>query len=484
MGGDDAAGVRQFARTLAEKVNLVLGSQLDGPFAVIRYPGGFPYFWQFGGNNYYNEATLETVDQLASIDSNGVCGFTGDSFSRLYLRVLRNVQFAVSESDTGKISEVAVTSSQDILAKATLHTSSPSADNGGAPLSETMYHVPFRGFRPIEEIQGSLDDANNSLPLSWEVNNLSSPVQSMSIVDGKVAGPASSNIVMVNFSDRDQQALSLRKVSGSASKVEISITYPGLTIIQSQPVPLKADLTTGWYENEILTQVVQKAGTSDTGFHLTGTEYSVPDLFGRGKRFGRVKTFVVSKEPTITITFYDADPSALQDKYQQGKSISLSLAGTFNFGLGGSGLKVQSVDSDATGKTVVTIAPPAKGPTLPQDQTAHILGGVMDYPPGIVIRPQPGSISVKNSGAFTASFSIEYKQDGKIRTDESGQFNLSVSKRLLLPADAAEVLLTVQIVIWPLPEKCSVLATYHFATPVTKSFELNGTTMNPVCKEV
>jgi hypothetical protein len=250
-------------------------------------------------------------------------------------------------------------------------------------------------------------------------------------------------------------------------------------------MPLKADLTVGWYETEILTQVVQKDGTADTGFRLTGSQYSIRDLFGPGKRFARVKTFVVSRDPTIKITFYDASLSALRDKYQPGKSISLSLAGTFHFGLGGSGLEVQSVDSHATGenKTVVTIGPAiTQGTILDEDRTAHILGGVMDYPPVILTRPEPGSISVKNSGGFVASFSIQYKQGGEIRNEESGEFSLWVRKVLPLPADATEIVLTVQIAIFI--KTWSVVATRRFDKPVTKSFELAGTTSNPVCKEM
>ena len=94
----------------------------------------------------------------------------------------------------------------------------------------------------------------------------------------------------------------------------------------------------------------------------------------------------------------------------------------------------------------------------------------------------PGLISVKNSGAFVATFSIQYTQDGDTRTVQSDNFPVLVAKTLQLPADATNILVTVKIATFI--KTWSVVATYRYDKPPTKYFELTGTTFNPKCKEV
>jgi hypothetical protein len=243
-------------------------------------------------------------------------------------------------------------------------------------------------------------------------------------------------------------------------------------------MPLAVDLTTGWYAEEILAEVAEKTSPAFTGFQLAGDEYSVDDLFGAKKKFARVKTFVVSGSPTIKLTFHNADQGILRSKYQLGHPIRMSLAETFQFGADGPGLKVQSVEAAGANDIVVTIAPPkADGSILPQDLTAHILGGVVDFPPVVLTSPEPGIITVKNEGWFVARFSVQYLQNGETRTKESGSFSKLFARVLQLPADASQILLTMEIETTV--NQWSVVATIQYRRPVTKSFELRGVTWRP-----
>lgn len=156
----------------------------------------------------------------------------------------------------------------------------------------------------------------------------------------------------------------------------------------------------------------------------------------------------------------------------------MSLAETFQFGADGPGLKVQSVEAAGANDIVVTIAPPkADGSILPQDLTAHILGGVVDFPPVVLTSPEPGIITVKNEGWFVARFSVQYLQNGETRTKESGSFSKLFARVLQLPADASQILLTMEIETTV--NQWSVVATIQYRRPVTKSFELRGVTWRP-----
>jgi hypothetical protein len=545
---NDSDSVRTFASALTEMVNQTLGPELGGTFSPISYPSGFPYFWLYGPNSYYNQATLDLVDKCVSIDSNGVCVFQNNSFTSLYFRILQNVQFNVSatdaaaisqalgevrtrsdatvaawESEVGPITAEQITSSgvfppkkmayiqqqakerwagnpstmpdtlaavrtayklwtsanwkltdlqsrqidaTNMLEKARNHTQVPAAGNGGAQVSGESYRVRYQGFAPTNAILGSLNSEKRTRTVDF--NNVKS----------------SSDVVMFVFSKTDQQGL--KEVSASASSVDVSITYSGLTIIQAQPAPLAPDLTAGWYAEEILTEVVEKTTPGATGFQLTGSEYSVDDLFGHNKKFARVKTFVVSKNPTIKITFHNADRDILQNKYQLGKPIRMNLANHFQFGTEGLGLKVTSVERAGAGgnDVIVIIAPPdEQGSINEKDRTAHILGGVVDFPPvALFSAPVLGVVTVTNMGGFFARFSVQYLQNGEPKTDKTNSFSLFFTKTLQLPADANQILLTIEIETGL--NQWSVVATKQYRKPVTKSFELGGTTWKPEIKPV
>ncbi|TIL59663.1 MAG: hypothetical protein E5Y79_13055 [Mesorhizobium sp.] len=544
---NDSDSVRGFASTLTEMVNETLGGELGGAFSPISYPNGFPYFWQYGPNSYYNQATLELVDKCVSMDSNGVYVFQDNSFSSLYLRILQNVQFNVSASDAAAIShalrEVGIksdaavaayesevgpitteqmissgvfppkkiayidkqvkdrwggnpsmipdtlaalragyklwkfanwnltdlqsrqTDATNMLERARNHTQVPAAGNGGAQLSADSYRVRYQGFAPTNAILGSMNSKERTRTVNYR--NVKS----------------SSDVVMFVFSKTDQQGL--KEASASASSVDISITYPGLTIIQAQPVPLAPDLTAGWYAVEILAQVVEKTTATTTGFQITGSEYSVDDLFGSNKAFSRVKTFVVSGSPTISITFHNVDRDMLRSKYTMSESIRMNLAETFLFGSDGPGLKVTSIEPAGVDDNdmVVIIAPPEDQGTINEkDRTAHILGGVVDFPPVVFATPVLGAITVKNMGGFFARVSVQYLQNGEPKTEKTGSFSLFFARTLQLPADANQILLMIEIQTGI--NQWSVVATKQYGRPVIKSFELSGTTWEPKIQPV
>jgi hypothetical protein len=91
-----------------------------------------------------------------------------------------------------------------------------------------------------------------------------------------------------------------------------------------------------------------------------------------------------------------------------------------------------------------------------------------------------GSIQVKNKGAFMARFSVEWQEDSRKPKSESGNFPILTGRAVSIPAKAREIVLTIEIMTFPWPgETWSTVSTIRFDNPVTKSYELSGTTVNP-----
>ena len=108
--------------------------------------------------------------------------------------------------------------------------------------------------------------------------------------------------------------------------------------------------------------------------------FDATTLFGPGKSFARVKTFVISDDPTITLWFYGVDATATVQKFSGQPKAELTVAGIAAFGTKTTEYQVNSVFDD--GKAVkVVIAPSDPGIAVPpEDQRAHIIGGVLDFP--------------------------------------------------------------------------------------------------------
>lgn len=94
------AAQQAFVTALEARVNDSFSSQLDGEFSMVGYPAGFHWGIQFGPNNYYNAAALNDLDLQLAAGSNGELTLTGSNFSTLYMQVLNNVAYVISDTDS------------------------------------------------------------------------------------------------------------------------------------------------------------------------------------------------------------------------------------------------------------------------------------------------------------------------------------------------------------------------------------------------
>lgn len=93
-----------------------------------------------------------------------------------------------------------------------------------------------------------------------------------------------------------------------------------------------------------------------------------------------------------------------------------------------------------------------------------------------------GSILVRNTGAYVSRFKVQFNFQGQIITKDSGNFTSGVSKAIDIPAEAKDIYLKVEeawfIASW------STIFTKNYHDPVTKEFEIFGTTLNPYWREM
>lgn len=94
---------------------------------------------------------------------------------------------------------------------------------------------------------------------------------------------------------------------------------------------------------------------------------------------------------------------------------------------------------------------------------------------------QGGSILVRCEGLFVARFSLSYKFNENDFSKYSGDITLGVNKSESLPAGATNIHLKVEE-MWGFG--WSTIFTKDFAEPVTKSYKVYGTTLNPKYAEI
>lgn len=454
-------GQQAFIDAMQSQVGNFLGTQLDGVFSMISYPAGFHYGITFPPNGFYNLATLQEIDALLGVDSNGRIELEDSApFSSRYSQILGAVEFKFSQQDTntmnsedtaasaevasiltdftdaggtfsnplpfgGKLQDVinqmteqfgsldnlpvslnslrnALASYQEAagassalhnqasaakarLAAAIANVKTPSAGNGGMQVGETQFYA---GFNPAElktfaQLNDGLNTASHSVSVQIHLSDFNSESTNMSLQgQGGIEIPVDD---FISISVRAQASFNLSRYTSASSTVDVTVNYPGVTLFASSPSVLSADASTGWYDNEILQEVVAKTGKDATGYQLAGQEFNVEDLFGPGKTFSRLKTFVISQQPTISMTFTSANASQLTTDFHLDLQVEVDLL-DFPVGSGSAAYEVQNVDTDSQSGTVtLVLGPPTVSSPTPSEQlVAYVLGGVASYPPNNV----------------------------------------------------------------------------------------------------
>lgn len=269
------------------------------------------------------------------------------------------------------------------IVAAQANTVSPSAANGGMQVDASSFYV---GYTPnklptANQLLGSLNTPGNAVDVEINIFSFSSHGAQV-----KVSGSAGFDIPIADIlgiSVSGSASYDLSRYASSLTDITIELKYPGVTLCGSMPSVLSTDNKEGWYANDILQEVVANADQDATGYRLQGSEFDVDKLFGAGCAFSRLKTFIISQQPTMTLTFTNAEASQITSDFKSKASISVDLFGLFSIGGASASYAVQDVDAEShSGSVIVTFGPPKPSGTIPlQQQVAYVLGGVAAYPP-------------------------------------------------------------------------------------------------------
>lgn len=447
------------ADEIGRQLAALLGSQLDGPFRLIRYPPGFNYNVQYGMSAFWNPKTFSLIDQLCSLGDDGTAKMTGASFSGLFAQVMGSTGYGLSQADIaaakaatktfeqleddmidafernfGRISKKAIAASgckpptktgyiidyvtknfpgvpaqippsyadfavkhsrwlslgaqlehsaavqqtaEDSITAAAAHVTAPDATSGALQTDAASFIPGWRGLPDPNSIVANLSDATRAATLAFTLK--SDATQGLRLTVGAAdVGALDTTDLTLRLGTTTTQA----DLWTAADRIDMSVAYTGLTILRADPVELSADRKTGWFSRLILSDIATKTGKDATGFRLTDQGFDPSDLFAPGHRLSRVQTFVIAQEPTVSLTFHGTGLDALATSITPAQAAEVDLGGWIGFGgAGGQAYAVQHVTRGQGTVTLTLSPPPPVGTTPPIDQTAHLLGGVVDSPP-------------------------------------------------------------------------------------------------------
>ena len=260
------------------------------------------------------------------------------------------------------------------------HIRQPDASTGALQTALNSWGVAYVGFPDNGTIGADLTSSARTMTVSVTLENAGHNSLKLTLDHQTLKAIPMSDLKITLTQETTGQTATLDQLWATASKVEMDIAYAGLTVVEARPQRISADIKTGWYSASVVHQLASKSGQDVSGLQLSGSTFSAADLFGQGKRFARVRTFVISQDPTITLRFYGTDQAQLLTRLSGNPSAQVQLGQIASFGAAGADYAVRSTDHTADVVTVV-IAPATPTVTVPPvDQKAHIIGGVVEFP--------------------------------------------------------------------------------------------------------
>lgn len=254
---------------------------------------------------------------------------------------------------------------------------SPSEDNGGLKTSGTAFNIGWDKLPETEQLLNSLKQGN-TISFSISVDSFSANASSIHF-ENKVTASVPFNWFF-NLKVTNESSYDLSKFAQHDSQLSVSVTYSGLTTLAAIPKPLSDDNGKGWFADYILYEAAVKSGKDSTGYQLHGSEFDPKNLFGNNGKLKRLKTFVLSQQPTITLHFSKFDCTEMQEIFNQKTDIDFSLFGGIISGSHKNSYSFTNYNYNAEKQTLdVSITPTPIGDSGSiGKQTAFVLGGVAE----------------------------------------------------------------------------------------------------------
>lgn len=267
------------------------------------------------------------------------------------------------------------------LSRAQAAIQSPSAANGaisvakdgGAPTLSPSY-----GISPqMSDTQNALSSAGNNLDLAMSVQRTTSNQYTVSI-NGK-AGFGIPILSFFGLSVGGSASYFQDKIATTDNKVEITMTYPGVNLVNFGPTAFsQVGQTSSWYWLDPVTEAIANEGKDVTGFKFSPTP---PDDFSDAGKFGFLEGLAIAGYPTVVIKVTSSSYDSIQTEIKQSVTVSASFLG-IPLGSSTESTYSNSVTTNSSEQSVtITLSPPPElvGGTA-NNSTAWILGAVKNFP--------------------------------------------------------------------------------------------------------
>lgn len=271
------------------------------------------------------------------------------------------------------------------LARLRQNVLTPTAANAGLPIGGGAHAIGWDDLPTANQLLGGLQTDGNRLEIGFTADQFESGRTSVQVGGGGASARIPIGRIF-SFQIGGGARLSLDRYVTESSSVSVKLTYKGVTVAAASPRRATIDGRQGWYDVGLLRAVVANTGRDATGYRLPADgAFDIAATFGPGKAFSRLKTYVISQEPEVEITFESARAEALVKDFEQAASVKFSLFGVINIGVS-DGYRVRTVErSGSTSRVSITMGAPEPSGTTPlSDRIAHVIGGVASYPPNAV----------------------------------------------------------------------------------------------------
>ena len=263
-----------------------------------------------------------------------------------------------------------------ILNAAMRNAANPSAANGGLQTGDTSFYPGFEKLPPANQLIGSLSTDKNAFSIHLDGDSFSESSCKIHVETGSEFVIPIGGLLDIEI--RHESQIDISSYTFQETSFSMDISYPGLSIVGVVPSSLSNDKATGWYDANILHELKKNTGSDVDGYRLLGSEFNVADLFGRNGRLNYFKTLVISRQPTIDVTFTKINISEFRKHIHTDNSVKVHLFGFIPLGSADHSYTLDTVDYNESVQSVTLHfqAPDVSGTIPLEQQVAYVLGGV------------------------------------------------------------------------------------------------------------
>lgn len=258
------------------------------------------------------------------------------------------------------------------------HIENPDVANGGLKTNSSDVNIGWESIPETGQLLAGLK-ASKSIEISMVANQFaqnSSDLHFESDVTARIPFNWFLNLKVNNEHEYD-----LLKFAGSDASMEMKVKFNGVTEVAAVPMNISEDNAKGWFDDMILQEAAEKSGKDATGYQLNGSEFDREEVFGSKGKLRRLRTFVISQHPEITLSFTHFQREGMEEFFKQNTDISFNILGSL-LGGGTHNNDYSSHDysyQESEDKVTVTFSPVPIGDTGSlEKQTAYVLGGVVE----------------------------------------------------------------------------------------------------------